>query len=246
MPVEVQPSRPPQKASHPAVPELVRGLNLGAAALRARPDADRARTLIEVLANAEYWLSFDLASFEPILALCPSPLRELGVGVALRFGEGVDGTLAAGDLERARAAILAGLPEDLAAGVGDGLDTLGRAIAARDAVPALLADGFEVYAPSAGLSVHALRAMGRAKIEVGGGTEKKALVEAPVGARLTLAGTDERGKPIEAPEVESRLRPPIYTRPTEGNTRSIVLVVPGRYQIRVPGRAEGDRVLIAR
>src|SRR5690348_4666860 len=99
-----------------------------------------------MIANAEYWLSFDLAAFEPLLAKCPSPLREFGVAVALRFGDGVDGMLDANDLARAKETVLEGeLTDALRAGLTSAFETLDRAVKTRDRLSEIEAAGFRRY-----------------------------------------------------------------------------------------------------
>ena len=237
------------KPKHPQLPELLGGLNLGANALRSRSDAAQLTTLIELLANAEYWLSFDLAGFEALLARSPSPLRELAVGIALRYGEGIDGSVQASDVASARTVLLSSIPADLESGLVRGLDTLDRSIAARDRRADFAAEGFEEYTPTAALSIHALMAMGRARIEVsgarsglGGGT-----FEVELGVPLDLSSSDDRGKALDPPEIESELGAPLIVRRPEGSpARRVVFLVPGRYRLRVPNRSEGARWLIAR
>ncbi len=244
MVVEASFARPKDKRPHPTAPELVGGLDLSSRALR----GGEARRVAELLDTADYWLSFELASFEAILARAPSPLRELGVGIVLRYGEGLDGRLAADDLERARADLVVGLSAELAAGVSAGVDTLGRAVAARARIAELEAEGYVRYAPTSGLSIHGLRAGGTAHILV---DERKA--ERDVGLALgqpqALKATDDRGRVLAPPEIESETGAPIWARPLPekgGDSRTVVVVVPGRYRVRVPGRAEAVRTLLAR
>src|SRR5205814_9321811 len=111
----------PARPSHPIMRETVGGLELSVASLARREDANKIKPFAQMLANAEYWLSFDMASFEPLLAKSPSPLRELGVAVALKFGEGMDGGLSLADVERAREAIATKLTGDLKSGIELGL-----------------------------------------------------------------------------------------------------------------------------
>jgi hypothetical protein len=256
-------------AKHPEAPELVGGEALRASQLKARPDASQIASFIELIANAEYWLSFELSSFEPLLARSPSPFRELGVGIALRFGEGVDGSVLARDVAAAKEALVPSLPEPLRSGVSTGLETLERAIAARDGIAALERQGFEPYAPSTALSVHALMAMGKARIEVQGAESLAAPeaesapateagrrrsagfapaasgLQARIGTVLELRAEDDKKKPLEPPEIETELGAPVFAK-RSGDTRSAVFVVPGKYRLRVPGRAEGSRWLLVR
>lgn len=242
MVLEASFARPKDKRPHPVAPELVGGVDLSARALRALEN----RRLGELLDNAEYWLSFDLASFEPILSKAPSPLRELGVGVVLRYGEGLDGRLEAGDLSAAQAELFDGLPPELAAGIRAGLAVLGRAVAARARIAELEANGHARYAPAAGLSVLGLRAGGTAHILL---DDRKVDRDAALalGQEHALRATDDRGRGLGAPELESETGAPIWARPVDkSETRRVVVVVPGRYRVRVPGRAEAVRTLVAR
>src|SRR5688572_5213357 len=124
----------PIRTQHPSMPDLVGGVDLSTSALEKREDvAEFAR----MLANAEYWLSFDMASFEPLLEKSPSPLRELGVAVLLRFSEQMLGELTLADLEEAKKIVIPGLTTDLQPGVEHGLDTLVRAVRTRDTLEVL-------------------------------------------------------------------------------------------------------------
>jgi hypothetical protein len=229
------------RIGHPTMRELVGGLELSLSTLLRRDDAS---TFAQMLANAEYWLSFDVAAFEPMLSKSPSPLRELGVAIALRFSECMDGGLTLSDLDRARQ-MIGLLATDLKEGVEEGLRTLERAVKARESIPALEQQGFRPYVVTPALSVHALRAMGKSHIEiVGHGTEERK-VEVRFGEPITLASTDERGRPLSPPEVESHVEAPLYVREDSENQRTIFLLVPGEYFVRVPGRATGERKLIA-
>lgn len=236
-----EPTRGAAKRPHPSVPELVRGVDLSSKALRARG----LTALAEVLTNGEYWLSFELSRFEPLLACAPSPLRELGVGVVLRFGEGVDGRLEARDLERARELLLPGLPSDLAGAIEAALGTLGRALSARERLEAHEREGFARYTASSALSVHGLRAGGRAQI-IAGDRFLARDAELALGEVHALSAADERGRALSAPEVESETGAPIWARAPEKETRAVLLVVPGRYRLRVPGRAEAQLSILAR
>lgn len=237
----------PARPSHPVLRELVSNIELGPVALGKRADAPALTGVVQMLANAEYWLSFDVASFEPLLARTPSPLRELGVAIALRFGDGVDGMLQEGDIARGKEALLSMMPEDLRSGVERGIDTLTNAVQARDRLPVLEEAGFRRYSAGQSLSVHALRAMGRSQISISGFADDEKRVEVKLGSELTLTAVDEKGRPLPVPEVESHLEAPLFSKdePTL-NRRSIYLFVPGEYQVRVPGRAAGDRRIFAR
>lgn len=241
---EPQLRRPAEKRRHPLAAELVGGLDLSPKALRERPDAAELAPIAELMANAEYWIAFEVASFDPLLLRCPSPLRELGVGVALRFCESVDGQLSAAELDAARAQLLPGLPADVASAIEEGLSVLAHFVTARDAAEELKTRGFTPYAPSGGLSIAGLRSLGRAEIYADG--EKLDRDGAlPLGVPVVLTATDERGKALPAPEVESDLGAPLLAQSDDGE-RSVVLLVPGRYRLRVPGRSEGVRNVLAR
>jgi hypothetical protein len=244
--VRHQPSRgsAPARPAHPTLRELLGNVDL--ALLSKREDAS-AIPLVQMLANAEYWLSFEVASFEPLLARSPTPLRELGVAIALRFGDGVDGMLQAGDIERSKDPILSKLPADLKDGIARGLETLTSAVSARDRLPILEETGFKQYAAGQSLSVHALRAMGRSNIAISGVADDEKKIEVKLGTEVELSATDEKGRPLPPPEVESRLEAPLYSKDDSANNkRTIYLFVPGEYHVRVPGRATGDRKLFAR
>ena len=239
-------TRSPPKGEHPSVPELVGSLDLSPQALSDRPDASQLAPLTELLSNADYWLSFDLATFEPMLQATPSPLREIAIGVALRFGNALDGKLRAGDIESFGSTIVETLPEDLHAGLQDATTTLARTVLARDSAGALAAEGFEAYQPAQSLSVHALRASGRSTIHVDGAPPGPKLTGVEIGRPIELRATDERGHPLEPPEIESRLGAPILAKSDGEGLRTAIFLIPGRYRLRVPGRAEGDRRVLAR
>ena len=230
----------------PQMLELLGGQGLSPAELRKRPDAESLEPFIELLANAEYWLSFELVTFEPALALCPSPLRELAVGIALRFGHAIDGALEGRDLESFAANMLDTLPADLRAAVDTGLTTLRRVVGARVERAAHLAAGFKPYEPDAVLSVHALRASGSGTILIDGLPPRSGgAIEVAVGAPIALRATDERGRPLEAPAIERRDPAPILAKDDDG-TRTAIFLVPGKYRVRVPGKAQGALTIVAR
>lgn len=235
----------PSRPRHPALPALVDGLDLSPTALESRPDAEAVRPLAQLLANAEYWLSFDLASFEPMLARCPSPLRELGVAVLLKFNDDVGGRLHNADVERAETEIAADLPDDLRAGVQSGLRSLAAAVRCRDAREARIAEGYKPYTKDAGMNVAALRAMGTARIEIEGVDDRDKAPVVRVGEPVTLRAFDERGRPAAAPEIESGVGAELLVRDADG-ARTVVWQTPGAYRLRVPGKAAGDRKILAR
>lgn len=234
-------ARPSPKTGHPVLPDLVDGLDLSVTGLTAHDDRAELDALIAVIRNAEYWLSFDLAKFEPCLQKLPSPLRELAVGITLRFGESVDGQLRAAEIESAR-----GLTDTLPAPVADalraGLESLDRMVRARDGQQRWLDEGFRLYKPATSLSVHALRASGQCNISIDTSGE-----HVLVGEPAVLSATDERRRTIGPPEIETALEAPVLIRDDpETLRRTIVLTVPGPYRVRVAGRASGDRKVIAR
>jgi hypothetical protein len=233
----------PVRTQHPSLPDLVGGIELSASAIEKREDAaltDFAR----MMANAEYWLSFDMANFEPLLEKSPSPLRELGVAVLLRFSEQMLGELTVADLEEAKKVVVPGLTTDLQPGVEHGLDTLVRAVRTRDMLDALKAEGFSEYAGGKGTSVHALRAAGISNISIDGKTPSEKRPHIELGRPIKLRATDERGRALDPPEVESRISAPVFVRDA-GGERTVIFFVPGEYQLRVPGKASGDRKIVA-
>jgi hypothetical protein len=168
------------------------------------------------------------------------------VAIALRFGEGMDGGLSLEDLDRARQALSPKLTDDLRIGVEEGLRTLERAVKAREAIPELEAKGFKRYQVTQALSVHALRAMGKSSIRISGHPNDLRKVEVRFGEEITLSSYDEKGRLLSPPEIESHVEAPLYVRDgDQPNQRTIFLLVPGEYFVRVPGRATGDRKLIA-
>jgi hypothetical protein len=233
----------PVRTQHPSLPDLVGGVELSASALERREDATALTDFARMLANAEYWLSFDMANFEPLLEKSPSPLRELGVAVLLRFSDQMLGELTVADLETAKQVVVPSLTVDLKPGVEHGLDTLVRAVRTRDMLDKLRAEGFSEYSPK-GTSVHALRLSGGSSITIDGKvpTEKRPSVE--LGKPVRLQATDERGRAIDPPEVESRISAPLFFRDSNGE-RTVVFFVPGEYQLRVAGKATGDRKIVA-
>ena len=56
--------------------ELLGGVDLSVTRLRTEAQSDPTLSpLVEMMDNAEYWLSFDMGDyFEPLLTGCPSPL----------------------------------------------------------------------------------------------------------------------------------------------------------------------------
>src|SRR5688572_17278588 len=158
----------PIRTQHPSLPDLVGGIELSASAIEKREDAPALSDFARMLANAEYWLSFDMASFEPLLEKSPSPLRELGVAVLLRFSEQMLGELTVQDLEVAKKVVVPSLTLDLQPGVEHGLDTLVRAVKTRDMLDALRAEGFSEYTGGKGSSVHTMRLAGASSITIDG------------------------------------------------------------------------------
>ncbi len=236
-------SKPP-----PHLPELLLGADLSAGSLRSRPDAEQLGPLIALAENADYWLSFQAGAFRPPLASCPSPLRQLAVGIALRYGHAIDGGLEPADLDIFAETIGGGLPEDLATAVKSGIDTLRRMIAAYAQQAAWLEDGWEVYAPESSLSVHELRASGTGTILIDGGPPRGAgAIDTALGAPVVLSATDERGRPLTPPAIERPDHWPVLSRTDEAKgERTAILFVPGKYRVRVPGKAHGALSLFAR
>ncbi len=232
------------RRGHPKMLELTNGLDLSAGALRARADAHKMGVFLQMLDNAEYWLSFDLHSFEPALATAPSPLRELGVAVALKFGEGLDGRLTTVDLKSAQSYLPRRIAPDLRPGVLDALVRLQTMVDVRDRRDDLIADGFSPYRPEPALSVHALRVMGAATILIDGQRDPAPTVKLPVGVPVSLSAVDDKNRPLGPPEIESDTHAPLLIRP-HADAREVVFMVPGGYRLRVRGRAAGDKKVIA-
>jgi hypothetical protein len=114
----------------------------------------------------------------------------------------------------------------------------------RDALEKLKAEGFAEYSGGKGTSVHALRAAGMSNILIDGKTpsEKRPAVE--LGKPISLKATDERGRALDPPDIESRISAPVLVRDTNGE-RIAVFFVPGEYHLRVPTKASGDRKIVA-
>jgi len=233
------------RAHHPSVPALLGGAQLAPSQLRARADAEQLGDFIKMLANAEYWIGFDLASFEPWLNKCPSPLRELGVAVLLKYGEDIGGRLGQRDIERAQEGLQSTLPSDLDEGVQRGLLSLKRAVQARDRAPGLLQDGFHTSQRNAGMAAHALRAMGSASIWIQGVGAKDRAPQLEVGAPILMRASDERGRALSPLEIDSAMSAEVLIRDEE-QARTVVFLVPGEYQVRVPSKASGARKLLLR
>lgn len=233
---------------HPVVPQLLAGLDLSSAHLATLPPTPGLDRLQRMIANAEYWLSFDASNLDPLLQSCPTPLRELGVAIALRFGEQFGGRITHNDLSAARAELLEALPPAIRTSILAGLEILERSIRARDGRPDLEARGFRPYVATRSLSVHALRAGGKAIITIEGVDDNAIGVDVPLGQEIKLTARGERGQALAAPEVESPIANAgvlVFDPPGESGRR-IVFTVPGQYRLRVPGRATGDRKIIAR
>ena len=231
------------RRGHPKMLELANGLDLSAGALRTRADAHKMVAFLQMLDNAAYWLSFDLHPFEPALLAAPSPLRELGVAVALRFGEGMDGRLTATDLRTAQSFLLRRIAPDLRPGVTEALARLRAMTEVRDRQADLIADGFEPYRPEPALSVHALRVMGAATILVDGQRATDPTATLPLGVPVALSATDDKGRSLDPPEIESDTDAPLLVRP-HADGREVVFMVPGRYRLRVRERAAGDKKVV--
>jgi hypothetical protein len=224
------------------LPDLVGGVELSIRSLEDRTDGGA--ELARMLANAEYWLSFDVASFETLLAKSPSPLRELGVAISLRFSDRMLGELSLQEIEEARKSVVPALPDDLRSGIAHGLDTLERAVRTRDTLEELRSKGFLEYNGGKGTPAHALRIMGKSNIAIEGANEKEKRSHVELGKPVVVSATDERGRPLDPPEVESRISAPVMVK-DGGGSRTIVFFVPGEYSLRVPGKATGDRKVLA-
>lgn len=242
--MQITPSAPSApRRHHPLLPELVGGIDLKPSVLSAGPDADEIGEFIKMLVNAEYWIGFDLASFEPMLTQCPSPLRELGVGILLKYCEHVDGALGSEDLQRAHDHLKDYLPQRLWVAVSAGIASLSRAVLARDNREAWLQDGFQPSQQEAGFGAHALRAMGSAHITIEGVEDEARRPQLQVGTPIVLSATDERGRELAPPETASKLAAEVLTK-DERHTRTVVFVIPGEYQVSVPTKATGSRKLL--
>ncbi len=242
--MQITPSVPDRpRRHHPVLAELVGSIDLKPSVLSARPDVAEIGEFIKMLVNAEYWIGFDLASFEPMLTRCPSPLRELGVGILLKYCEQVDGTLGTEDLQRATEHLQDYLPEDLWAGVQAGISSLTRAVQARDQSEALLQEGFETSQQEAGFGAHALRAMGSAHITIQGIDDKERRPQLQVGVPIVLSATDERERDLAPPEIASKLAAEVLTKDNR-HQRTVIFLIPGEYQVRVSTKASGARKLL--
>ena len=88
--------------------------------------------------------------------------------------------------------------------------------------------------------------MGRTIYQVFDVIDREARVHLEVGRPVLLTSSDERGRPLVAPDIESRLGAPLLTKDeAEGQRRTAIFLVPGEYLLRVPGRAAGDRKIVA-
>jgi hypothetical protein len=207
-------------------------------ALGRRPEAS---ALLQLLTTAAYWQGFGVARFEPLLVHAPPPLSALGIGVLLKFGEHPAGRLEPRELAAARTA-LAHLPSDLREPALAALDVLAQAVEARERLPEWERQGFRPTALPLGSPAHALRSSGGAQINIDG----EALgpnARVPLGVPLTFTATDERGRPLPPPELQSATRAPVWT--ADGPPRRAVFLIPGPYEAQVPGRAFGRRTVLA-
>ncbi|MEO1233259.1 MAG: hypothetical protein AAFZ18_30615 [Myxococcota bacterium] len=215
-------------------------LAIDAETLKTRPES-AARELSRLLDNARYWLAFDLAEFEPLLAFAPSPLREIGVGLLLAYGEDVGGRLAFEDLEHAQTGLR--LPPDLAPAWQAALSALRRALEAREQLPHRLAEGYREVRASGGVSAFALRAAGTGAVEVEGhraGSD----VNVAVGQPFTVRASDAKGRPLPLPVPRSELGAPAWALDM-GPERRVLLTIPGPYALEVPGPVLATRQLVA-
>ncbi|MEO1336933.1 MAG: hypothetical protein AAFV29_14900, partial [Myxococcota bacterium] len=175
----------------------------------------------------------------------PSPLRELGVAVALKFGEGIDGRLTAKDIASAKNYLPRRIAPDLRPGVVEALNRLDAIVQLRDRETQLAAEGFEVYRPEPALSVHSLRAMGHAIIRIDDDAERPQTVDLELGRIIRLSAHNEKGRALPPPEIETDTGAPLWVRTANG-TRDVIFLVPGIYRLRVRDRASGDKKLIVR
>lgn len=183
--------------------------------------------LAQLLDNAAYWRAFDMARFEALLAFAPPPLDEVGIGVLLGFGEAPDGRLHPRALNAARQLKL---PPEVQAAFHACLDRLERAVAARERMASLEAEGFRKCMPAPGVRAVALRAVGGAKLRLLDVDPARAL---PLGHAIGLEAKDAKGRVLE-PTVEHSHGAPVWTRSQDGFR--FALLVPGTYRVHVPGR----------
>jgi hypothetical protein len=108
----------------------------------------------------------------------------------------------------------------------------------------LLETGYNEYEESQTLSVHALRASGRATIKLDGRMVKTSTSSISIGQAVKLAALDENARAISLPEIGNRSKTPIYVRDAaDQEYRECIFVVPGLYRVSVPSRPEGGHKL---
>lgn len=235
----------PTRTKHQTLPELVNGLDLSRSALLKIEDQSNVATLVEILTNAEYWLSYEPESFDHELMLCPSPLRELGIGIALRFGHSLNGDLTEQDIEQCRQLLSPELSNEMADGVERALQTLKRVVEIRQVSDTYRDQGYQLYEESKTLSVHALRASGRATIKLDGRMVSSSNTPIMIGQAVKIAALDEKGRPLSLPEIFNSNKAPIYYRDSpEQDYRECIFAVPGMYRVSVPTRPEGGHKLL--
>jgi len=232
------------RRSHPNLPELVGGLDLSRNKLAEHPDESQIGTLMELLTNAEYWLSYEPEAFDNAVLKTPSPLRELGIGIGLRFGQSLDGELAEPDIEACRQQLAKELPPELFKGIERGLHTLSRVIKIRNKLSTFTEQGYRIYEATNTLSVHALRASGRATIKIDGRMVASSQTDIKIGQSIKLAALDENARALSLPEINDKMGGSIYVRDdAQKEFREFIFTVPGLYRVTVPSRSEGGHKL---
>ena len=235
------------RRSNVSLPELVGGLSLTRQSLEQRNEDGALSNLLELISNAEYWLSYETDNFDPNLMYCPSPLRELGVGITLRFGHSLEGLLAIEDIESCRDELMTQLPTDFQEGFNTGLETLTRVVNTSKKTHDFEEQGFRRYEESKKLSVHALRASGRATIKLNGKHVTSQQSSFLVGEPIKISAVDSSNRPIDLPELSNRAGAPIFSKDSiDGEWRECIFTVPGMYRVSVPSRAESGHKLFIR
>jgi hypothetical protein len=245
---------PRDRRNHPVLPALVGDLDLSLAQLAAHPEAKRLQSLIELLTNAEYWLSYEPDAFDQAVLKSPSPLRELGIGIALKFGHSVGGELARCDLEICRTQLSQELPPEFFEGIEQGIMSLIRLVEINTQLDEITDEGYRVYEFTNTLSVHALRASGRATIKLDGRFVTGTQSDVKIGQSIKLSALDENARPIKLPEINDKVGGSIYARDhlldrrasldplaasPDQEYREYIFTVPGLYRVSVPSCAEG-------
>ena len=237
----------PDRRTNVTLPELLGGLTLTRQSLEQRNEEGAVSNLLELISNAEYWLSYETDNFDPNLMYCPSPLRELGVGITLRFGHSLEGLLTLEDIESCREELMSTLPTDLHEGFQSGLDTLTRVVTVRSQIPTFVDKGYRRYEESKKLSIHALRASGRATIKLNGKHVTSQQSTFLLGEPIQISAVDASNRSIDLPEISNRSGSPIFSKDAfDGEWRECIFTVPGLYRVSVPSRAEGGHKLLIR